>query len=134
MTRQGEPRAGTRRKAPLPCRNVGLASALLATLANPTRLAIVCLLAEGDRSVAQIEEALGIGQPTLSQQLGVLRSAGAATGVRRARAVVYRLSDDRLRTLVAVLRDIFTELLPAATAPAARRDAMLARLAEQEMM
>ena len=126
------------------CRNIGLASELLALLANPNRLAIVCLLLEGERSVMAIEVALDIQQPTLSQQLGILREAGIVTGRRLARRVYYQLADDRAARVVETLRAIFAELLPASVIlssadPIRDRGALaaaaaLARLAEREMM
>lgn len=126
------------------CRNIGLASDLLALLANPNRLAIVCLLLEGERSVMAIEIALDIQQPTLSQQLGILREAGIVTGRRLARRVYYRLADERAARVVETLRAIFAELLPASVIlasadPAQDRASLaaaaaMARLAEREMM
>ena len=52
------------------------AAALLKTLAHPARLMLACTLAEGEFSVGELEQRLDIHQPTLSQQLGVLREAG----------------------------------------------------------
>jgi DNA-binding transcriptional ArsR family regulator len=49
------------------------ACALLKVLANPDRLLLMCQLSQGERCVSDLEEQLGIRQPTLSQQLGVLR-------------------------------------------------------------
>lgn len=80
---------------------------LLKLLGNPQRLLIACLLAEGEFAVSQIEERLGIRQPSLSQQLGALREAGAIEGRREAKAVIYRLKDERLRQLIVALRQIF---------------------------
>ncbi len=91
-----------------------------------------------------IEVALDIQQPTLSQQLGILREAGIVTGRRLARRVYYRLADDRAARVVVTLRAIFDELLPASVMllpadPAQDRGALaaaaaLARLAERETM
>lgn len=50
------------------------AQSLLKVLANRDRLMLLCQLAEGERNVGELEERLGILQPTLSQQLGVLRA------------------------------------------------------------
>ncbi|MCL4068031.1 metalloregulator ArsR/SmtB family transcription factor [Pseudomonas sp. GX19020] len=83
---------------------------MLKTIANPNRLAIVCHLMEADRSVAQLEEDLGISQPTLSQQLTWLRNAGVIQGRRDARNVVYGIDDRRIRALVHTLRMLFTDL------------------------
>lgn len=128
-------------KAPLVCRNIGAASDLLRTLGNPTRLAVACLLLDGPRSVMEMEAALGIGQPTLSQQLAALRSAGLIAGTRQARTTVYRIADDRVAPLVGVLRGMFPDLLPASALltvgsdrAGLHRAAALARMAERDAM
>jgi DNA-binding transcriptional ArsR family regulator len=92
------------------CRSVGEASDLLKSIANPNRLSIVCLLLEGERSVAEIESELGIRQPTLSQQLSELRDAGVVATRREAKHVYYRVADDRAGRIVMTLRDIFSGL------------------------
>ena len=48
----------------------------LKALANEDRLLLLCQLSQGERCVSELEEDLGIRQPTLSQQLGVLRNEG----------------------------------------------------------
>lgn len=92
------------------CRSVGEASELLKLVANANRLAIVCYLMETEASVSVIEEELGIRQPTLSQQLAELREAGVIEGHREGKAIVYRVSDRRVETIVYVLRDMFSGL------------------------
>jgi DNA-binding transcriptional ArsR family regulator len=98
-----------RRNARL-CRSIGEASDLLKALANPNRLSIVCLLLEGESSVAEIENELGIRQPTLSQQLGELREAGLVATRRDAKHIYYRVADDRAGRIVKTLRDVFSQL------------------------
>ena len=49
--------------------NAKLASNFLKGMANETRLVILCALAEGEKNVSELEDILGIRQPTLSQQL-----------------------------------------------------------------
>ncbi|MCA1443039.1 helix-turn-helix transcriptional regulator [Ensifer sp. IC4062] len=85
----------------------GDASALLKTLANQNRLMIVCTLVEGEHSVGELEEMLGIHQPTLSQQLTVLREAGIVATRRDAKQVFYRLAEDKAARLVMALYEIF---------------------------
>lgn len=63
---------------------------LLKAIAHPLRYAILEALAGTERNVGQIEEATGIGQPTLSQQLSVLRGAGLVTTRREAKLVFYQ--------------------------------------------
>lgn len=100
----------TKRSPARVCQSVDDASDLLKTVANPNRLAIVCHLMEKSRSVAQLEEDLGIEQPTLSQQLTYLRNAGIITGTRDARNVVYQIRDRRIRSVILTLRILFAEL------------------------
>ncbi|MDE2516046.1 MAG: winged helix-turn-helix transcriptional regulator [Rhodospirillales bacterium] len=84
-----------------------LVAELLKRLAHPQRLMIACLLAEAPRAVSEIEAALGIHQPALSQHLAALREAGVIAGTRSAKAVTYRLSDARAGALLAALTGIF---------------------------
>jgi DNA-binding transcriptional ArsR family regulator len=92
------------------CRSVGEAADLLKSIANPNRLSIVCMLLEGERSVAELEAELGIRQPTLSQQLCELREAGIVTTRRKAKHVIYRVADARAGRVIATLREIFADL------------------------
>lgn len=92
------------------CKSVGEASELLKAMANPNRLSIVCMLLEGEHTVADLEAELGIRQPTLSQQLGELKEAGIIEGHRKAKHVIYRLADNRAGRVVATLREIFSGL------------------------
>jgi DNA-binding transcriptional ArsR family regulator len=85
-------------------------SELLKLLGNPQRLLIACLLREGDYAVSEIEEKLGIRQPTLSQQLGALREAGVIEGRREAKAVIYHLVDARMRHILDALHSIFSPM------------------------
>ncbi|CCA91158.1 helix-turn-helix transcriptional regulator [Novosphingobium sp. PP1Y] len=64
---------------------------LLKAIAHPLRYAILAAVAEGERNVGEIEAMTGIGQPTLSQQLSVLRQAGLVTSRREAKLVFYGL-------------------------------------------
>lgn len=85
----------------------GEVAGLLKTLAHPARLMLACTLAEGEYSVGQLEERLGIHQPTLSQQLGVLREAGIVETRRDAKQIFYRLSADKAARLIEALYTIF---------------------------
>ena len=82
-------------------------SELLKLLGNPQRLLIACLLREGEYAVSEIEEKLGIRQPTLSQQLAALRKAGVIEGRREGKGVIYHLFDARTCHLLDALHRIF---------------------------
>ena len=75
----------------------------LKALAHPLRFRIVEVLREGERNVGEIEQASGIGQPKLSQQLGVLRKARLVETRKEAKLVYYRLDEDRLTELGALI-------------------------------
>ncbi|MCF4165879.1 metalloregulator ArsR/SmtB family transcription factor [Zavarzinia compransoris] len=83
------------------------AADFLKVLANANRLMIVCHLLSGERSVSDLESELGIRQPTLSQQLGILREAGIVAGRRDAKSVIYHLADERARPMIAVMNNLF---------------------------
>jgi DNA-binding transcriptional ArsR family regulator len=67
-------------------------------LGNANRLRILAFLATGEKSVSEIETALGIHQPTLSQQLGELRDAQLIVGRRVAKSALYALTAERGRS------------------------------------
>ena len=75
----------------------------LKALAHPLRFRILEVLRDGERNVGQIEEASGIGQPALSQQLGVLRKAGLVETRKDAKLVYYSLGSDALGELAALV-------------------------------
>lgn len=85
----------------------GEVAGLLRTLSHPARLMIVCTLVEGEYSVGQLEEELDIHQPSLSQQLTVLRDAGIVETRREAKQIFYRLTEAKAARLVAALYTIF---------------------------
>lgn len=83
------------------------ASGFLKKLANPDRLLVCCALVEGERSVRDLEDALGIRQPGLSQQLAELREAGLVAARKDGKQVFYRLADPRVETFIATMYALF---------------------------
>ncbi len=80
--------------------DTGKATSFLKALANETRLLILYHLADGEKSVTQLESLLGIRQPTLSQQLARLRSENLVDTRRAAKSIYYSLaSDDAVLTM-----------------------------------
>ena len=69
-----------------------LQAQLCAALADPTRLEILDLLRDGERTVADLMEALGLRQNNVSQHLAYLRRVGAVEGERRGTFVYYRIA------------------------------------------
>ncbi len=85
----------------------GEAVAALKLLANPERLLLLCQLSQGEMSVGDLEAALDIHQPTLSQQLGVLRSEGVVETRRDGKRVFYRVADARLLQVLELLHRLY---------------------------
>ena len=85
----------------------GDASRFLKLLANQDRLMVVCGLVNGEKSVRELEDGLGIRQPGLSQQIAGLREAGLIQGRKEGKHIFYRLSDPKAAELVATLYRLF---------------------------
>lgn len=83
------------------------ATALLRALANEDRLLILCQLTQGERSVGELEAQLDIRQPTLSQQLAVLRSEALVTTRRDGKRIYYAVADGAVLAVLACLYDQF---------------------------
>lgn len=86
----------------------------LKALAHPLRWRILRTLASGERNVGEIEQATGIGQPALSQQLGVLRKAGLVVTRKDAKLVFYALAAEAIGGIT----DALSGLAPERPAPA----------------
>ncbi|MFF3763926.1 ArsR/SmtB family transcription factor [Streptomyces sp. NPDC001922] len=76
------------------------AAAVLALLADRTRLALLQQLVEGEADVATLTEGCGAARPSVSQHLAKLRLAGLVTTRKDGRRVVYRLQHGHLKRLV----------------------------------
>jgi DNA-binding transcriptional ArsR family regulator len=83
------------------------ATAMLRLLANEDRLLLLCQLSQGECCVSELEELLGIQQPTLSQQLGVLRNEEVVTTRREGKHIYYEVADQRMLTLLTTLYQLF---------------------------
>lgn len=79
------------------------AATVFRVLGHGVRLRLLAALAACERSVSDMENHTGVGQPMLSQQLGVLRKAELVITRREAKQVFYRLDRERLSGLKAIL-------------------------------
>ena len=76
------------------------ASQLLKSLSHPDRLLLLCQLTQGEYCVGELERLVGVGQPSLSQQLGILRKDEMVTTRREGKQIYYSIaSDDALAVL-----------------------------------
>ena len=85
----------------------GEAVAAMKLLANADRMLLLCQLSQGEMCVSDLEERLQIHQPTLSQQLGVLRSEGAVDTRREGKNIYYRVVDPALLEILPVLYRLY---------------------------
>jgi DNA-binding transcriptional ArsR family regulator len=83
------------------------ARGLLKVLSNPDRLLLLCKLAQGEQCVSDLERALGIAQPTLSQQLGVLRDEKLVTTRREGKQIYYGIASPEALAVMQVLYEQF---------------------------
>ena len=87
--------------------NAKKASEFLKALAHESRLLMLCILAEGEKSVSELEELLNLRQPTVSQQLARLRADGLVSTRRDGKAIYYRLASEEARVVIGAVYDVF---------------------------
>ena len=87
--------------------NAKRASDFLKALAHESRLMILCILAEGEKSVSELEDILNLRQPTVSQQLARLRADGLVSTRRDGKAIYYTLASQEARVVIGAIYDVF---------------------------
>lgn len=80
---------------------------ILKSLANTDRLLILCHISQKELNVAQIEELTNIRQPTLSQQLMMLRKSDIVSTRRDGKQIYYSLKDKNLQIILNTLHDLY---------------------------
>jgi ArsR family transcriptional regulator len=88
-----------------------LKAELFKALAHPARVRVLELLADGERSVSDMQPIVGIETSHLSQQLGVLRRAGLLATRKEGSSVIYAIRDPQLVELLAVAKRILINSL-----------------------
>jgi DNA-binding transcriptional ArsR family regulator len=88
-------------------RNAVRACNLLKAMANPARLMVLCQIAEGEKSVGELERSVGLSQSGLSQHLAVLRSKELVTTRREAQTIYYSLASQEAGAVMATLYEVF---------------------------
>ncbi len=90
-------------------RSAGEATAALRVLAHEDRLLLLCQLSQAELTVGQLEQQLDIHQPSLSQQLGVLRREGLVQTRRQGKYIYYRIADQRVLMILQTLYEQYCE-------------------------
>ena len=88
-------------------RNAARACALLGAMANPSRLLILCQLAEHEKSVGELQPLIGLSQSALSQHLAVLREKGLVRTRREGQQIYYSLASREATALMHTLHEEF---------------------------
>lgn len=87
--------------------NAARANALVKAMANKWRFLILCHVADGEKSVAELQSRIGLSQSSLSQHLAVLRRDNLVKTRRQAKSILYSLASDEAATMMATLNDLF---------------------------
>jgi len=85
----------------------GEASKLLKVLANPDRMLLLCQMTQGEFPVRELETRTGIAQPTLSQQLTVLREERLVTTRREGKQIFYSISSKEALAVLQMLYQLY---------------------------
>jgi DNA-binding transcriptional ArsR family regulator len=83
------------------------ASGLLKVLSNPDRLLLLCWLNQGELCVGTLEAETGIRQPTLSQQLTVLREEQLVATRREGKQIFYRIDSEEALAIIETLHRLY---------------------------
>jgi len=87
--------------------SAAFACRLMKVMSNPDRLMLLCQLSQGEKRVGELEEMLGIVQPTLSQQLTVLREEELVTTRRDGKNIYYQIASPQAMAIMAVMYQQF---------------------------
>lgn len=102
------------------------------TLGHPARIRVLEILADGPRSVSDLQPDVGIESSHLSQQLAVLRRAGVVESERRGSSMIYSVTDPQIFDLLRKAKEIIVTALSSAGDIVAGLDAMDYRSSERD--
>ena len=90
--------------------SIALQAKLFRGLADPSRLALLEALREGERTVSELVETTGLTQPNVSNHLSCLRDCGLVTVCQQGRFAYYSLSDDRVAQLLLLADELLSDV------------------------
>lgn len=88
-------------------KNAQRATSLLKSMGNEWRLLILCHLAEGEKSVGELESQIGLSQSALSQHLAILRREQLVATRRAAQSIYYSLASVEAESIMGTLYDLY---------------------------
>lgn len=83
------------------------AASVLRILANEDRIRLLCHISRGEKCVGELEALLDLHQPTLSQQLGVLRNEGLVNTRRDGKRIYYSMADEKALAVLQTLCGLY---------------------------
>ena len=83
------------------------AAGLLAAMANPSRLMVLCHLVDGELTVGTLAERVGLNQSPLSQHLAKLRALGLVKTRRDGQSIHYRLASEEVEAVLKTLYSLY---------------------------
>jgi ArsR family transcriptional regulator len=86
-----------------------LQSEVCKTLASPKRLEILNALKEGEKTVGELVEILGVPKANVSQHLAVMRLKGILKSRREGVSIYYRISNPKVTQACMLMREVLTE-------------------------
>jgi ArsR family transcriptional regulator, virulence genes transcriptional regulator len=84
-------------------------SELCQCMSQPARLQLLHLLFEGPKNVGEISKLTGLGQATVSRNLGILRGKGIVLTERRGQEIFYRVANPKMVEVCNLMREVLSE-------------------------
>lgn len=94
-------------------KRANVASEMLKAMAHESRLVILCLLYQGEKSVTELESILELRQPTISQQLARLRNDKLVQTRRDGKMIFYSIANEEAAHIVELLCHLYGTDVPA---------------------
>ncbi len=85
------------------------AADLMKALSSENRLLLLCHLADGEKTVGELADDLGLRQAAVSQQLALLRKDGLVKARRDGRTMHYRLTGREARAIITLLHELYCQ-------------------------
>lgn len=85
------------------------ASTLLTAMANSKRLTVLCYLIDGEKSVGELAEIVGLSQAALSQHLGKMRALRLVDTRRNGQTIYYSLASKKVRAVLETLYRLYCQ-------------------------
>lgn len=86
-----------------------LQSELCHSMSQPARLQILHLLFEGPKNVGEISRLTGLGQTTVSRNLGILREKGIVSPERHGQEIIYHVANPKMVEVCNLMREVLSE-------------------------